>query len=186
MKKGSNLPNQITIARIVVIPAVMFFILYPMAYGEWIAAAVFLLAAATDGLDGYLARAYEQVTVFGQFLDPLADKLLVSAALISLVSLGDLSPWIAVIIIGREFAVTALRLVAADRGEIIPAGSLGKIKTVAQVTAITLFIMPGEVIPGPIGEAYFAFKWTIMIIATALTVYSGLDYFRKAQTKLYT
>lgn len=179
-----NLPNKITIGRILLIPVFMVFLLAHIDYGQWLAAGVFIIAAASDGLDGYLARLHGRITVFGQFLDPLADKLLISGALISLVELGELSAWIAMLIIGREFAVTALRLVAADRGEVIAAGSLGKAKTFMQIIAIVAFILPVNDISGGLQPYYPAFKWTLMSIAVFLTVYSGLDYFRKAKVRL--
>jgi CDP-diacylglycerol--glycerol-3-phosphate 3-phosphatidyltransferase len=121
-----NLPNRITLARIVLVPIFLLILSVKIKYGHFLAAAVFILAASTDGLDGYLARKRNQVTKLGKFMDPLADKLLVSAALISLVELGKISAWVAFIIIGREFAVTGLRSIAAAEGVVISASRLGK------------------------------------------------------------
>jgi CDP-diacylglycerol--glycerol-3-phosphate 3-phosphatidyltransferase len=135
--------------------------------GAWIAALVFIVAASMDGLDGYLARLHRKVTVFGQFLDPLADKLLVSAALISLVELNKISAWIAMLIIGREFAVTAMRLVAIAKGKIVAAGHWGKAKTVMQSIALVALILPVNHLLANL----------LMAVAVILTVYSGFDYF---------
>jgi CDP-diacylglycerol--glycerol-3-phosphate 3-phosphatidyltransferase len=136
--------------------------------GDAIAAGVFALAALTDGLDGYIARSRDNITTFGKLMDPLADKLLVTAALVSLVSLGRLEAWIAMVIIAREFAVTGLRGVAAERGVVIQASWLGKLKTILQVTAIIALIATD---PAPLGVDIFVY------VAVAVTVISGVDYF---------
>lgn len=162
-----NLPNRVTLARILLIPVFMVILLSKLEAGAWIAAFVFIIAAFTDGLDGYLARLHRKVTVFGQFLDPLADKLLVTAALISLVELNKISAWVAVLIIGREFAVTAMRLVAIAKGKIVAAGHLGKLKTVMQSAAIVALILPVNRILAN----------SLLAVAVILTVYSGFDYF---------
>jgi len=132
-----NLPNRLTLARLLLIPVFLLVISHESLYTDAIAAAVFVLSAATDGLDGYYARKNKQVTLLGKFMDPLVDKLLISAALVVLVDLGRLPGWIAVVIISREFAVTGLRSIAAAEGVIITASNLGKIKTVTQIIAIT-------------------------------------------------
>lgn len=170
-----NLANRVTLARIFLVPIFMFFILIKIPFGEYIAAAIFILAASTDGLDGYIARARKEVTKFGKLLDPLADKLLVSAALISLVEISLVPSWIAVIIIGREFAVTGLRSIAAGEGVIISASKLGKIKTVSQIIAIVAIILNDFFvkiigIPFNIGEI-------LIYIAVFFTIWSGVDYF---------
>jgi CDP-diacylglycerol--glycerol-3-phosphate 3-phosphatidyltransferase len=136
--------------------------------GDAIAAGVFALAAFTDSLDGYIARQRNAVTTFGKLMDPIADKLLIAAALIALVSLDRLAGWIAMVIIAREFAVTGLRLVAAERGVVIQASWLGKAKTVLQVAAIICLI---AVNPAPLGVDLLVYA------AVAATVISGIDYF---------
>lgn len=184
-----NLPNRITIARICLIPIMMFFLLVdfkfypePIHWGSFqlsvnhlIAAVIFLLAASTDGIDGYIARKYNMVTNLGKLLDPLADKLLVSAVLISLVELGRCDSWIAIVIISREFAVTGLRQVALLEGKVVAASKWGKIKTVTQIVAISLLLLnnfPFQFVSIPLDD--------IAIWAAALiTIYSGVDYFVK-------
>ncbi|AIQ53258.1 MULTISPECIES: CDP-diacylglycerol--glycerol-3-phosphate 3-phosphatidyltransferase [Paenibacillus] len=184
-----NLPNRITLARICLIPIMMFFLLVdfkfypePIHWGSFqlsvnhlIAAVIFLLAASTDGIDGYIARKYNMVTNLGKLLDPLADKLLVSAVLISLVELGRCDSWIAIVIISREFAVTGLRQVALLEGKVVAASRWGKIKTVTQIVAISLLLLnnfPFQFVSIPLDD--------IAIWAAALiTIYSGVDYFVK-------
>ena len=172
-----SLANKLNLARIFLIPIVMFFILVKIKYGDLIAAVVFILAASTDGLDGYIARSNNQITTFGKFIDPLADKLLVSAALISLVELGKLSSWIAMIIIGREFVITGLRLIAASEGIVISAGKLGKVKTIVQIVAISAILL----------NDYVAFYiglnlgYPLLLIAVFFTIYSGYDYLVRAR-----
>ena len=163
-----NVPNALTVLRIVAVPVVVVALLDETPSGDVIAAAVFALAALTDGLDGYIARRHELVTTFGKLMDPLADKLLITAALVSLVSLDRLAAWVAMVIIAREFAVTGLRAVAAERGAVISASWLGKAKTAVQVLAIFAVI---AFEPTPL--------WVDLTVyaAVALTVVSGLDYF---------
>jgi CDP-diacylglycerol--glycerol-3-phosphate 3-phosphatidyltransferase len=182
-----NLANRITLARIFLVPVVMFFLLVQynigtfhigslsMTYNELIAALVFILAASTDGLDGYIARKRKIVTNLGKFLDPLADKLLISAALISLVEMQRLEAWIAIVIISREFAVTGLRLVAAAEGQVIAASALGKLKTWVQIVAITAVMIRN------FPFAFFGIPFdTVAIWAmVVITLYSGYDYFAK-------
>jgi len=175
-----NLANGLTIFRILLIPVFMVFLLgldvIPPEVSAALAVAVFAVAAVTDTLDGYFARSRNAVTVLGQFLDPLADKLLISAALISLVSLDRLSAWLAMVIIAREFAVSGLRLVAAAESIVIPASPLGKVKTFSQIVAVVALILPG-----------FAFiwgrplSWYLIYLAALLTIISGIDYFLKAR-----
>lgn len=168
-----NLPNSLTVFRIVLVPVFMFLLLTRVPYGDYLAAGVFIVAALTDSLDGYIARKRKQVTKLGTILDPLADKLLVTSALVSLVELGKVAGWIAVVILGREFAVTGLRAVKAEEGVIIPAGALGKLKTVSQIVAIILVILEDiyySFLPWPLGD------WA-MYIAVILTLASGMQYF---------
>lgn len=183
-----NLANKLTLVRIFMVP--VFLVILAMKikapYGDFLAAAVFILAASTDGLDGYIARKRNQVTRLGKFMDPLADKLLVSAALIALVELGRLSAWVAVVIIGREFAVTGLRAIAAGEGEIIAASKLGKYKTVSQIIAISaLFLIKIPIILEPIlGKippyVLPVFGQIAMAVAVFFTIWSGVDYFQNA------
>ena len=163
-----NLPNALTLLRILAVPVVVVALLGETPNGDAFAAAVFALAAATDGLDGYFARSRDAVTTFGKLMDPLADKLLVTAALVSLVSLNRLAAWVAMVIIAREIAVTGLRAIAAERGLVIAASWLGKAKTVLQIAAVIALIAAN---PSPV--------WVDVLVYLALvvTVVSGADYF---------
>lgn len=182
-----NLANRLTLARIVLIPVFMTFLLLQVPKGytlfphqEIVAAVIFILAAATDGLDGYIARKRHQVTNLGKFMDPLADKLLVSAALISLVQLGEVTAWIAWIILAREFSVTGLRAIAAVDRVVISASKLGKIKTITQVVAISAILLhdwPLSLIGIHVGQPF-------LYIALFFTVISGFDYLRKSRKLL--
>jgi len=163
-----NVPNLLTVARILAVPVIVVALLDETPNGDALAAAVFALAALTDGLDGYIARSRDAVTTFGKLMDPLADKLLIVAALISLVSLGRLAAWVAMVIIAREIAVTGLRAVAAEQGMVISASWLGKLKTILQVAAVFALIMAD---PAPLGVDLLVYA------AVAMTVISGADYF---------
>lgn len=163
-----NAPNALTMLRIVAVPVIVVALLAESADGDVIAAAVFALAAFTDGLDGYIARRRKQVTTFGKLMDPLADKLLITAALISLVSLNRLAAWVAMVIIAREFAITGLRSLAAEQGVVIAASWLGKVKTALQVAAVFALIAFD---PTPAGVDLLVYA------AVALTLISGADYF---------
>ncbi|MBS3908929.1 MAG: CDP-diacylglycerol--glycerol-3-phosphate 3-phosphatidyltransferase [Actinobacteria bacterium] len=171
-----GLANKITIARVLLVPLFMVFLLSaPQPVGAYIAAAIFTIAAITDSIDGYVARSQSQITVFGQLMDPLADKLLVSAALISLVQLGLLSAWVAVLIIAREFAVSGLRLLALTENKVIAASLWGRIKTISQIVAIIAIM-----INMPIGFGGMTLGLWLMAIAVVLTMISGADYFLKS------
>jgi CDP-diacylglycerol--glycerol-3-phosphate 3-phosphatidyltransferase len=163
-----NLPNVLTIVRILAVPVVVVALLGEIDNGDVIAAVVFALAAATDGLDGYIARRRNEVTTFGKLMDPLADKLLVIAALVSLVALGRLEAWIAMVIIARELAVTGLRSVAAEQGVVIAASWMGKVKTALQIAAIFALIAYD---PAPLAVDLLVYA------AVAMTLVSGADYF---------
>ena len=163
-----NLPNALTMARILAVPVVVVALLVEMPNGDIIAAAVFTAAAITDGLDGYIARSRNSVTTFGKLMDPLADKLLIIGALVSLVSLGRLAAWVAMVIIAREVAVTILRTIAAERGLVIAASWLGKAKTVLQIAAVIALIATD---PSP------ASVDVLVYVALAVTIISGADYF---------
>lgn len=174
-----NLPNGITLFRILLIPVFMTFLLGTIPYGAAFAVGAFALAAASDSLDGYFARRRREVTTLGAFLDPLADKLLVSSALLALVQLGKLSAWVAMVIIAREFAVSGLRMVAAAESVVISASPWGKIKTAAQMVAIVaLIIEPGWSAWGVRVTA------ALMGVAVVLTLVSGVDYFLRARDRL--
>jgi CDP-diacylglycerol--glycerol-3-phosphate 3-phosphatidyltransferase len=182
-----NIPNQITISRIFLIPVFMIFLLVPFGWGEiallgteipvshLIAAIIFIIAASTDWLDGYYARKHNLVTNMGKFLDPLADKLLITAAFVSLTGLDMFPAWAAVLILSREFAVTGLRLVASGEGEVIAASNWGKWKTVSQIVAASAIMLHNiifEMLAIPFAE--------IMVYAAViLTLISGIDYFIK-------
>jgi len=146
------------------------------SYGNYIAAVIFIIASSTDGVDGYIARKRKQITRFGKFLDPIADKLLVTAALIALVERNDITGWAAMIIIGRELIVTGLRLVAAGEGIVIAASKLGKLKTVTQIIAIVAALLKNF----PLDRfTDFQFDKYAMFIAVIITIYSGYDYIAK-------
>ncbi|MFZ7119760.1 MAG: CDP-diacylglycerol--glycerol-3-phosphate 3-phosphatidyltransferase [Eubacteriaceae bacterium] len=168
-----NLPNKLTMLRILMIPIFIFFILSDIKNGQNIAAIVFVLASATDWLDGYIARKYNLITVFGKFMDPLADKLLVSSALICLVELGYVSSWIVIIIIAREFAVTGLRVLAASENIVIAASWWGKIKTVTQMIAIISMLFNNY----PFSLINLPFSTIFIYLAALFTVISGVEYF---------
>lgn len=166
-----NLPNKLTLLRIALVPIFMVFLLVESLgdIGRYLALGVFILAAITDALDGYIARRDGLVTNLGKFIDPLADKLLVSAAFISLVDMQAISAWPAVIIISREFAVTGLRILAAAEGVVIAASNLGKYKTNAQIFSI-IFLILG-----------LPFANILLWAAVILTLISGLDYLLKSK-----
>ena len=176
-----NLPNTLTVARIFLVPLLVVVLLTkfpaPEILGvpkEVIAAGIFGLAALTDWLDGYLARRRKQVTTLGQLLDPFADKLLISAALISLVQMGLAPAWIVAVIIGREIWVTGLRSVAQARGVTLPASSLGKAKMTSQVLAVLLLLLGREALPWlyPLGVIAL---WAVLLVA----IVSAFDYYRR-------
>lgn len=172
-----NLPNKLTLIRVLIVPIVVVVILTNVS--DWVALGFFLLAAVTDFVDGYLARSREQITVLGKLMDPIADKLLVGGALISLVEIGRAPAWLVVIIVGREFAVNGLRAVAASQHIVIPAGSLGKAKMVAQVVAIGFLILnvPLYTLQWGTSTLELTAGYVLLWIAGILTVLSGIDYY---------
>ncbi len=190
----------VTVARVVFIPVFMVSLLSPWPewinaphivsiLQPWIAAIVYTLLAATDGVDGYLARSRNEVTTFGKFLDPLADKILVAAALIALVELDKLPSWIVLIILSREFIISGLRMVASVEGVVIAASWYGKAKTVVQIIAIVMFLVKDSLLlPQYLGEQFtywFGFtSWAVMIAAVILTLLSMVDYFINASDLL--
>lgn len=167
-----NLPNKLTVLRVIMIPVFLIFLLTDCAGGasKYIAAAVFVLASLTDMLDGRIARKYNLVTNFGKFMDPLADKLLVCSALIAFVELEYLPAWIVIIIISREFIISGFRLIAADKGVVIAANYWGKFKTTFQMIMTILLILQLDY---PYADTV---EWIFVYIALALTVISLVDY----------
>jgi CDP-diacylglycerol--glycerol-3-phosphate 3-phosphatidyltransferase len=164
-----NVPNLLTLLRILLVPVLVVALLSATPNGSALAAAVFALAAVTDGLDGYIARSRKDITTFGKVMDPIADKLLIAAALITLVSLHRVAAWVAMVIIAREFAVSGLRVAAGQQGVVIPASPLGKLKTVVQVVAILAVIATGD------HGAWWA--QVLLYVSVLVTVVSGADYF---------
>ncbi|MGH9345997.1 MAG: CDP-diacylglycerol--glycerol-3-phosphate 3-phosphatidyltransferase [Vicinamibacterales bacterium] len=178
-----NLPNTLTIVRVFLVPLFVVVLLTefegPRVVGvskELLAAAIFAVASLTDWLDGYLARRRDQITWFGQVMDPIADKLLTSAAFIALVQLGLAAAWIVALVIGREIAITGLRSVAHTKGITIVASPLGKGKMASQVAAILLLLVAAGPLPwlAPVGQAAL---WVVMVMA----VVSAVDYYRRFQ-----
>jgi CDP-diacylglycerol--glycerol-3-phosphate 3-phosphatidyltransferase len=170
-----NLPIALTLFRIVLVPPIMVFLISSSRVSVLIAAAIFVTASFTDWLDGRMARRWNQVTRLGTLLDPVADKLLVAAALISLVHVDMIAAWMAMLIIGRELAVTGLRGIALSMGTVVPASSLGKAKTVAQFIALTLLILEKGLSPDL--ALFQLVSRSALWVALALTVISGVDYF---------
>lgn len=191
-----NLPNKLTIFRIILVPIMVIipflgikeeFLGIPITY--WLMDFIFVIASITDKLDGYLARKNNQVTTFGKFLDPLADKILVLAAMIILVEMTKLPAWIPIIVLAREFLVSGYRLIAVEKGgKVIAASNWGKLKTVTQMIAIILAFVDlhsfGECFTGSLqGGAFLlnAIVTIMMIIQTIATIFSGLDYMKGAK-----
>ena len=182
-----NLANRITVARIFLVPVIMFFLLvkldlppirieqFSITYNQIIAVLIFIVAASTDSLDGYIARKHKLITNLGKLLDPLADKLLVSAVLVSLVDMGKLDAWICIVIISREFAVTGLRSICAAEGIVLAASKWGKWKTGVQITAIIALLINNF----PFTFLNFPFDVIASWVAAIITIYSGIDYFAK-------
>jgi len=195
-----NLPNKITISRIMLVPLFMVFLIpipdatvnfsllaflkdemlaineFINGTGNYVAAILFIIAASTDGVDGYIARKHKLITAFGKFLDPIADKLLITAALIALVQRDVVTGWAAMIIISRELIVTGMRLVAAAEGQVIAANKSGKIKMVFQTVAVSVCLLdnwPFSLITDVRIDTY------LMFIAVVITIYSGIDFFAK-------
>ena len=171
-----NVPNVLTVIRILLVPVLVVALLVNTHNGSWVAAIVFALAAFTDGLDGYIARSRQSVTTFGKVMDPIADKLMIAAALISLVSLDKLAAWVAMVIIAREFAVSGLRIAAGQQGVVIPASLLGKLKTIVQVLAVLVLIA--------VDDTNQAWVQVLVYAAVVITVVSGADYFLNFRRRL--
>jgi CDP-diacylglycerol--glycerol-3-phosphate 3-phosphatidyltransferase len=177
-----NLPNKLTILRTIMIPFFLVALLCDekyggfIPYGNWIALVIFALASLTDMLDGKIARKYHLITDFGKFMDPLADKLLVTSAMIAFVDLGRIPCWVVIIIIAREFIISGFRLVAADNGIVIAAGIWGKVKTAEQMVMLCILIADlGSVFPA-ISDGIYILEQILIYVALILTIVSLLDY----------
>lgn len=168
-----NLPNKLTILRVFLIPVFLFFLLFEINYGRQISLLIFVIASSTDALDGYIARKHNLITNFGKFMDPLADKLLVCAALIALTYLGDIPVLLVILIISREFIITGFRTLAADSNIVIAASNWGKIKTITQMVMIIYFLIG-------LNFGIFVLIGNILIGLSALsTIISGMEYIYK-------
>ena len=191
--------NIVTLVRILLIPIFVVALLSPWpewlpypefwaAWQPWIAAIVFAGISATDAVDGHLARSRNEVTDLGKFMDPLADKILVCAAMLALVELQAFPSWVALIIIAREFIVSGLRMVAAAQGKVIAASYYGKVKTILQILAILLFIVKDtlqiKLLGGGIATGFTIFSWVVLAAAVVMTLVSLLDYFNKTKDLL--
>jgi len=170
-----NLPNSLTLFRVACIPVLVILLFFPNKLTSFLAALVFGLASISDLLDGFLARRHQLVTTFGKFLDPLADKLIVSAALIMLIPLGRAPAWMVVVIVGRELAITGLRSMAVSEGKVISADELGKKKMVFQIVAILGLLLHYEYFDVNFHAVGMFFLW----LAVILTLWSGFNYFRR-------
>jgi CDP-diacylglycerol--glycerol-3-phosphate 3-phosphatidyltransferase len=170
-----NAANVLTLVRISLIPVLVALLLSTLADSDLLAAIVFVIASATDALDGWLARRRHEITQFGKLMDPLADKLLITSALVSLVALYRLDAWVAMVIIAREFAVTGLRMLALEQGEVVSASVWGKLKTVTQVAMVLALIWVDR--PA---------RWVdiLVYVTVAVTVLSGADYFYRLRKVL--
>ena len=178
-----NLPNKLTVGRVCMIPLFVLAIhgynfgWYELEMARIIAASIFVLASFTDFLDGYIARKQGLITDFGKFMDPLADKILVMAAMVYMLWLGDISPWVLVVIEGREFVIAGLRMLAAGKGVVIPAGVWGKFKTISQMMMIPLVLVNLE------GDVFFWAGQVLVYVCVALSIISAVSYiinYRKA------
>ncbi len=165
---AQNTPNVLTVLRILMVPVVVAALLHETPNGDVLAAGVFALASVTDYADGYLARRQDTVSTFGKLMDPIADKLLILAALLALVSLRRVEAWVAVVILGREFAVTATRMAASQQGVVVAAATWGKAKTCVQVVCV-FFLIAIDGSP--------AWLDALVYLTVAITLASGVDYF---------
>ena len=164
-----NLPNKLTLLRIILIPVFMVVLYWGFPGATYAALAIFIIASLTDMLDGKIARKYNLVTDFGKFADPLADKMLVTAAMLWFVETGQMPAWMLLIVICREFAVSGLRMIASDKGRVIAAGWSGKVKTASTMVCIVLMFLP---IPAPL-------NWACIAVIVGTTIWSGVEYFVK-------
>lgn len=169
-----NLPNKLTVLRVIMVPFFVFFMLTDVGgpANKWIALILFCVASLTDMLDGKIARKYNLVTNFGKFMDPLADKLLVCSAMICMIEMGKLPAWIVIVIIAREFIISGFRLVASDNGIVIAASYWGKFKTVSQMFMLILLI-------ADLGGAFNMIAQVLIWVSLVLTIVSLIDYIAK-------
>lgn len=170
-----NLANKITMIRILMVPLFVFFLLVSFPYSTFVAAFTFILAASTDSLDGYIARKRNEITNFGKFVDPLADKLLVASALVCLVEMDKASSVAAIVIISREFIITGFRLLAVTEGTVIAASWWGKLKTITQIIAIVALILNNF----PFRYIGIPFDQIALYVSVVITILSGVDYIYK-------
>lgn len=176
---NANVANLITIGRIVLAPLFLWLVLLDDGADGWLrllAGVLFILAISTDGLDGALARKRNLITTSGILLDPIADKVLIGAALVALSLVGDLPWWVVVVILARELGITVFRFIAL-RDRVIPASRGGKLKTILQAVAISFWLVPTWVV---VGEWVFILNWILMIVAIAITLVTGVEYLWKA------
>jgi CDP-diacylglycerol--glycerol-3-phosphate 3-phosphatidyltransferase len=177
MERGAllNVPNTITMLRVTVIPVLFFLLLSPGETGSLVIASLFVIAAITDFLDGYVARKYEIVTVMGKYLDPIADKLIINAAMILMIPIGRIPAWIVTVIIIRDFVVDGIRTIASSEGSVIQASMLGKQKTICQVFAVSALMIHYPFL----GVDAHVVGTVILYLALVLSVWSGMEYFMK-------
>ena len=164
-----NTANKLTILRVIMIPVFLLVLYLHVPGANYWALAIFVLASLTDTLDGYIARHYNQITDFGKFMDPLADKCLVTAAMLWFVEIGQMPGWALLVVIIREFGVSGLRMVAADKGRVIAAGWSGKVKTASTMVCIVLMLLP---------ISHWINSICVAVIVLT-TIYSGVEYFMK-------
>lgn len=181
-----NTPNKLTVARMCITPVFLAVLLLTFPHNFLCAAAIFSIASVTDAIDGKLARKNNQITVFGKLLDPVADKVLTTAALLAFLQMGLCNIWSVMLILTREFAVTSMRLIASAQGIVIPANIFGKIKTATQMAFTIVILLLGELcVFVPSFEAYFPTVSTVLIwITTAFAVISGIIYFADAKKRI--
>lgn len=182
-----NLPNKLTIFRIILIPFLLVFILFDfipldLQIRRYIATAIFIIASATDALDGHIARKYNLITNFGKFMDPLADKLLVTSTMIALISMQDaivpLKAWVVILIIAREFFMTGFRTIAMEKNVVIAAGKSGKLKTIFQMFMIILLLLNIN------NKIFITLSYLLIVVSVFLTIYSLIEYVIKNKNVL--
>lgn len=171
-----NTANKLTMLRVVLIPIYLVIWHIDFAYNNIVALIIFILASVTDFIDGYVARHYNQITDFGKFMDPLADKVLVLTSMICFCAMGRFPAWALVIVMAREFAVSGLRMVAVDNGRVIAAGWSGKVKTFATMVCLCIMHLP----------VWNWLMWVCVIVIAAATLYSGIEYFVKNKDVINT
>lgn len=177
-----NLPNMLTVGRVIIIPVVLYFLARATPVDSLIAALLFIAASVTDAIDGYLARRWNLITTTGKFLDPLADKLIVMAVLVQLVAMGRIPAWLVIVLLAREFTITALRSIASSEGLVIAAGQDGKIKAALQMTGISLlsihYAYPAEFVwYHPVVDFHLTGYW-LLLLSMIFSVTSALGYLR--------